>query len=338
MMTIQFKRLAALPLHAAILSLCLGFAIIPAAQANAGENDEHPEAVPLLDQDAFNNAATESLSNDGPGVGDDLQEQKAQRFRDLKAKLDELSGLIQGPPAKANPQSVAQPQPTPGAKGPPQSSPSEPLQKSSPATPPTTVNAAKVPTENVFAKPSGPGVPPQLLPGMTDGNVSPNANPAINGTMKPTTPEAGMVSNGNRPELNALPDPSGQKGNPVTSPAESVSGQIDRFALANSLFGTGDVESCLKVLEQTDFSVLTREEQVWSMYMQACCHRRAGRIDDARKLYRGVIAQPEADWVKEQAHWWLNNLDSKSKLQGDIQRLNTTIKAWETEIASLGTK
>ncbi|WP_437191307.1 tetratricopeptide repeat protein [Planctomicrobium sp. SH527] len=315
--------------NTAILSVCLALSMSPIAWGDAGQVEAHAEAIPLLDRDAFSSAASELLSSEGPGVGDDLQEQKAQRFRELKAKLDELSGLIQAPPTQSNQQPQSQPR-----SQPPVTAPSP----SNPAGSPTTINAAKIPTDNMLPKPSETGVPPQLLPGVMGGNTASTNDPAIRGIVKPTDPEAGMVSNGNRPELNPLPKQADPDGKPVAGPAEPFSGQVDRFALANSLFGTGDVESCLKVLEQTDFSHLTREEQVWSMYMQGCCHRRAGRIDEARKLYRGVIAQPEADWVKEQAHWWLSNLDSKSKLQGDIQRLNTTIKAWETEIATLGTK
>lgn len=115
-----------------------------------------------------------------------------------------------------------------------------------------------------------------------------------------------------------------------------VEGTIDRFALATSLFGTGQTEICLDVLKHTDLTQLSREDQIWAEYLQACCHRRAGRTDLAQQSYRRILAEKDADWIGQLARWWLDELDAKARLKTDIVRLTETLTAWEAEIDTLG--
>ena len=123
---------------------------------------------------------------------------------------------------------------------------------------------------------------------------------------------------------------------PVTTPAPMVvEGTIDRFALATSLFGTQQWETCLDVLKQTNLTPLPREDQIWAEYMQACCHRRIGRNDLARQSYRRILSEKDADWIGQLARWWLDDLDAKAKLNTDVQRLSETLAAWENEIDTL---
>jgi hypothetical protein len=119
------------------------------------------------------------------------------------------------------------------------------------------------------------------------------------------------------------------------SSAELVSGPIDRFSLAVSLFGSHQWDVCLSVLESLQLDQLPREDQIWSQYMKACCHRHCGSLDEAQRLYRRVLAETDAGWVAELARWWLDNLEEKKRLQQDAQRLAETLKAWETEIGIL---
>ncbi|WP_437227798.1 hypothetical protein SH661x_000560 [Planctomicrobium sp. SH661] len=125
---------------------------------------------------------------------------------------------------------------------------------------------------------------------------------------------------------------------PAPPQAVIVEGTIDRFALATSLFGTGQSETCLDVLRHTDLTKLSREDQIWADYMQACCHRKLGNLDQARQIYRRILAEKDADWIGKLASWWLNELDSKAQLQSDVQRLSQTLAAWETEIENLSRK
>jgi len=114
-----------------------------------------------------------------------------------------------------------------------------------------------------------------------------------------------------------------------------VEGTIDRFSLATSLFGTGQTEVCLDVLKHTDLTSLSREDQIWAEYLQACCHRRAGRNDLAQQSFRRILAEKDADWIGHLARWWLDDLDAKAKLKSDIARLSETLTAWEAEIDTL---
>jgi len=131
--------------------------------------------------------------------------------------------------------------------------------------------------------------------------------------------------------------PANESSGSQESPAPQivVEGTIDRFALATSLFGTGQTETCLDVLNHTDLKQLSREDQVWAEYLIACCHRRAGRLDQAKQCYRRLLAEKDVDWIGELASWWLTEIDEKAKLQDDIQRLAKTLAAWGDEIDSL---
>lgn len=148
----------------------------------------------------------------------------------------------------------------------------------------------------------------------------PNAN------SRPLAPQA--IPATSRPEAPVEPEH-------ILDPQMIVEGTIDRFALATSLFGTGQVETCLDVLRHTDVSSLPREDQIWALYMQACCHRKCGRIDEARQWYRRILAEKDADWVGQLASWWLDAIDSKKQLQSDVDRLKETLTAWEEEIDHL---
>ncbi|SFI37119.1 tetratricopeptide repeat protein [Planctomicrobium piriforme] len=267
---------------------------------------EPVSATPLLEQSAFSAAAAHSLSNDSPGAGDDLQALKAERFRELRAKLDELSNLMPG--------------------------------NTSPRKTPTTTS--NEPQTMPIHRPNGSANEPQAL---SHGQHSPSPLPSDGDDnadhAETERPTRGNISHGSISEdIDDVLSHPASEGNLHASSSEPVNGPIDRFALASSLFGAGDLEACLNVLRQTNLKELSREDQIWSEYMQASCHRRAGRYDQARQMYRGILSYPEADWVGELARWWLDNLEAKQKLLADTQRLNATLTAWETEIAALGKK
>lgn len=167
-------------------------------------------------------------------------------------------------------------------------------------------------------------------------SAQPAAAPEDNTT--PLAPVPDMlpeVSLGTHPAAISLPggSPATEGGVPLSQ--KSVEGPIDRFALATSLFGTGEFEVCLQVLQETDRSVLPRPDQVWAQYLEAGCHRKCGRIEEAKVVYRRILAEKDADWVGVLARWWLDNLEEKARLQADVARLTETLTAWEKEIETL---
>jgi hypothetical protein len=274
--------------------------------------------------DDFNQAAAEALFHDSPGVGDDLQAMKAARFQELKSKLDELSRLLphKQSPGTADPQAVDSPSADSQAVDP---ATVDPLVTDSPGN----------------ARPEEPG------PGASDGMpVAPKHDPSLPGTLpsgeqglqpdllsgKSSPPRTVKFPTGVLDEMKPVPEASSEPS------VEPLDGPIDRFGLACSLFGTGDTEACLKVLLQTDHTILTQENRAWSEYMQACCHRKAGRVDEAREIYRRLVTRGDPDWMATLARWWLDNIDAKNKLEADREQLNQTLSAWEKELESLTAK
>ncbi|WP_437187425.1 hypothetical protein SH668x_000819 [Planctomicrobium sp. SH668] len=163
------------------------------------------------------------------------------------------------------------------------------------------------------------------------------------------TPESEVpTANGPSPEVPPVPvQPRPWKDTPPSTPRAAellpmgplvVEGAIDRFSLASSLFGTGEYETCLEVLKQTNLKELARIDQIWAEYLQASCHRKCGRVDLAKQSYRRLLAESDADWVGEMARWWLTEIDAKAQLQDDVKRLGDSIKAWEKEIESLASE
>lgn len=223
-----------------------------------------------------------------PSGKQDLQQQKEQRFRELKRQIEILDQLFPTGPEKVT-------------------SPQEP--KTEEQSDRVVPSPDETPDHREFAP--LPNAPRKTLPNANSRPLAPQTIPATS-----------------RPEVPTKPHHSGD-------PQLVVEGTIDRFALATSLFGTGQVETCLDVLRHTDVSSLPREDQIWAMYMQACCHRKCGRLDEARQWYRRILAEKDADWVGQLASWWLDAIDAKKQLQSDVDRLKETLTAWEEEIDQL---
>ncbi len=349
-------------LAAIFLSATTAFGIAPATSWGREPIDESfPSAVPLLDRGDFELLADQALSNPAENLME-LQNLKVQRFQELKHKIEDLSRLLEQQRAESTGTVSIPSSPHPsadsaskgahsGSTGP--SSPGTTHPAPSPSSETGAPGKSDVPTDGSASahhpsgQESGLGagqnhgqvMSPQPLPqglnseqGGAPNLVQPPAwQDRLSSTRSSTTEEAlrhlpVIINSDKVEELNGSEEEQGV-----------VSGQIDRFSLACSLFGAGETEACLKVLGQTDVKGLSREDQLFVQYMQACCHRRGGRLDQAREIYRRIVVAPEADWMKDVSSWWLDNLDSKSVIGGDIGRLQATLSAWETELANVRT-
>jgi hypothetical protein len=114
-----------------------------------------------------------------------------------------------------------------------------------------------------------------------------------------------------------------------------VDGPVDRLSLATSLFGTGEYEVCLQLLELLDGQSLNQEDGRWAAYLGACCHRKLGNIPEAQKRFRQLVADKESGWTGELSRWWLDHLEERARLAADLTRLSETLSAWEKEIEQL---
>lgn len=118
-------------------------------------------------------------------------------------------------------------------------------------------------------------------------------------------------------------------------PAQSVSGPVDRFALATSLYAVGHFNESLQAIESVQLKDLTTHEMIWLDYLRAGCHRQLGAASEANRLYRRIVANPEAGWVGDVSRWWVDHSSEKLKLEADQLTLNTAMKQWEAAVNEL---
>lgn len=116
---------------------------------------------------------------------------------------------------------------------------------------------------------------------------------------------------------------------------EKLDGPVDRFALATSLYAVGHYAEALQAIDAVQLVDLTPEEVIWLDYLRAGCHRRLGTIPEASRLYRRIVANPEADWVGELSRWWLDHISDKQKLSADSLTLVNALKQWEVAVNEL---
>ncbi len=108
---------------------------------------------------------------------------------------------------------------------------------------------------------------------------------------------------------------------PVESPHGStndnivVDGPIDRLGLANNLFATGEYPLALEMYQQTEPAELTAQQSFWVEYQTANCLRRLGNPTEASNRYRKLADHPEAGWLSQQAHWWVETLEKIRSLE-----------------------
>lgn len=98
-----------------------------------------------------------------------------------------------------------------------------------------------------------------------------------------------------------------------------VDGPIDRLGLANNLFAVGEYPLALEMYEQTTGPELSSQQKFWVQYQLANCLRRLGNPAEASNRYRKLASQPEAGWLSQQAHWWVETLENMRVLEKALQ-------------------
>ncbi|MEJ7595192.1 MAG: hypothetical protein WKF77_27015 [Planctomycetaceae bacterium] len=127
--------------------------------------------------------------------------------------------------------------------------------------------------------------------------VAPNLHPDEHGHHSAEKSESVHPKN-----ENLVPPPHGSTTDNV------VDGPIDRLGLANNLFATGEYPLALEMYQQTATADLTVQQSFWVEYQLANCQRRLGNLTEASNRYRKLAEHPEAGWLSQQAHWWVETL------------------------------
>jgi hypothetical protein len=114
-------------------------------------------------------------------------------------------------------------------------------------------------------------------------------------------------------------------------PEALVDGPVDRVALADSLFASGEVEFALQAYQQVDAHTLTVEDRLWIEYQLASCHRRLKNYAEAEKRYRSLAGLAEGGPYATQSRWWLDAITARRSLEADLQRVSETIQSLEQQ-------
>lgn len=135
-----------------------------------------------------------------------------------------------------------------------------------------------------------------------DGHAHPNAAPEIG--HQPTAGHGGHLADS------------------IALPAEPV----DRLALADSLFGSGDPALALTAYQSIDIATLSPTDKTWLTYQLASCHRRLHDLKAASENYRAVLQQDENSWLGVLARWWLETIENRQKQAADGEALARKIE------------
>lgn len=169
-----------------------------------------------------------------------------------------------------------------------------------------------------------------LLDGWEQRQVKPAGNDPVNPSdgdrsihddsepLNPSPPRTDQHGLPNEAVERSLP---GQAVDPLRVATAIVDGPIDRLALANNLYATGQLVLALEMYEQIDQSAVSQQDRYWIEYQLACCLRKLRRIPEAQSRFRRLAAQPEAGVLNEMSRWWLDRITDRAALETDIQRL-----------------
>lgn len=119
-------------------------------------------------------------------------------------------------------------------------------------------------------------------------------------------------------------------------PQPATDHAIDRQALADSLFATGEYRLALAT-----YRALLEEEKKegesgtakssWLRYQVAGCYRHLGEFPQAESYYRDVTSDQSDVFLADMAQWWLANLKQRKVLAGRVQQWQMVVRQLEKE-------
>jgi hypothetical protein len=187
-------------------------------------------------------------------------------------------------------------------------------------------------------------IPPEAAPGPEKNDPPP---PAAESDLEPLMPEfvpsePHLVPEPPEDEHAHPAEPAGDAHGEATAPpapeatshtTETVAGaSINRLALGDSLFGTGQTELALQAYSSIELIRLPSTDRYWIEYQIANCHRRLGNIPEAQQRYRKLAGLVDAGWCAGHARWWLDALNTRAELQKNLETVKNSLKSMEEQL------
>ncbi len=101
---------------------------------------------------------------------------------------------------------------------------------------------------------------------------------------------------------------------------------VDRVALANNLFGAGEIQLALEIYQELEQSNLQKDDQLWVQYQIANCLRRLGDTGKAEGNYRLIAGSAKAGFLADYARWWLDAIEKRRDLKKRLQQLQQSLE------------
>ncbi len=162
----------------------------------------------------------------------------------------------------------------------------------------------------------------------------------------PPQPAAGaatLPSAGTEPPDVPIPQADATAESSTTEPIRSqlapelvTDAAVDRRALADSLFGSGQIELALKLYLELNAAETDAEEQIWVRYQIGCCYRRLHDYAHANEFYRQVVGENGDSPYPKLARWWLDVIDRKVKYLDQLQQVKSFLQTSEASHANAG--
>jgi hypothetical protein len=113
---------------------------------------------------------------------------------------------------------------------------------------------------------------------------------------------------------------------PAPVSADLPGTRINRLALADSLFGSGQIELALQAYNSIELTRLAAADRYWIEYQIANCHRRLGDSPESERRYRRLAGAVDGGWCAAHARWWLDAISTRTALQRDLQTIQKTLQ------------
>jgi tetratricopeptide (TPR) repeat protein len=96
---------------------------------------------------------------------------------------------------------------------------------------------------------------------------------------------------------------------------------VDPQSLAQSLFLAGEYEAALAAYRKLEQEEPKIEDRIVIQYMQACCLRKLGKLEEAAVLYREVANSGGNEILVENAQWYLRAMKERRELETQLDQL-----------------
>lgn len=101
---------------------------------------------------------------------------------------------------------------------------------------------------------------------------------------------------------------------------------IDLVRAAGNLFKTGDAAAAEELLKLVDTAQLPKEDRAFADYLRAACLRKAGKPDQALKLYRAIAEAKDDPFLAENALLQITAIKSAQELEAQLEQLKSRKK------------